>query len=186
MKVPQENSDANGSDTRKRQRTSRCLACLRYPHTLPENAYDDIVLIASAICDTPIALVSLVDTNRQWFKARLGIDVAQTHRDIASCSHAILEPEKLLIVDDARRDSRFSDNPLVLQQPKLRFYACAPLVSSEGHALGTLCVIDSKPRHLTERQKEVLGGLSRQVIAQLELRRTVAEFEHRTTQLSAE
>lgn len=151
--------------------------------TLPEDAYDDIVLIASTICDTPIALVSLVDTDRQWFKARLGIDLAQTRRDIAFCSLAILEPEKLLIVDDAGRDSRFSDNPLVLQQPKLRFYAGAPLVTSEGHALGTLCVIDTKPRHLTERQKEVLGGLSRQVIAQLELRRTVAELEYRNTQL---
>ncbi len=151
--------------------------------TLPEKAYDDIVFIASSICGTPIALVSLVDTDRQWFKARLGIDTAQTPRNIAFCSHAILEPDKLLIVDDTSRDSRFADNPLVLQQPKIRFYAGAPLITSEGHALGTLCVIDTKPRHLSDRQQEMLRGLSRLVVAQLELHRTVAELEHRNTQL---
>ncbi len=151
--------------------------------TLPEKAYDDIVFIASSICDTPIALVSLVDSDRQWFKARLGIDAAQTPRNISFCSHAIVEPKKLLIVEDACRDSRFADNPLVLQEPKIRFYAGAPLITSEGHALGTLCVIDNKPRHLSEKQQEMLRGLSRQVVAQLELRRTVVELEHRNTQL---
>lgn len=151
--------------------------------TLPEQAYDDIVFIASSICDTPIALVSLIDSDRQWFKARVGIEVAQTPRNIALCAHAILEPENLLIVEDASRDPRFADNPLVLQQPKIRFYAGSPLITPEGHSLGTLCVIDSKPRRLGERQQEMLRGLSRQVVAQLELRRTVAELETRNNQL---
>ena len=151
--------------------------------TLPEKAYEDIVFIASSICGTPISMVSLVDTDRQWYKARLGVDATQTPRNIAFCSHAILEPDKLLIVDDTSRDSRFADNPLVLQQPKIRFYAGAPLITSDGYALGTLCVIDTKPRHLSDKQQEMLRGLSRLVVAQLELRRTVAELEHRNTQL---
>lgn len=151
--------------------------------TLPEKAYDDIVFIASSICKTPIALVSLVDMDRQWFKARVGIDAAQTPRNIAFCSHAILEPKQLLIVEDTSLDERFADNPLVLQQPKIRFYAGAPLITSKGHALGTLCVIDTKPRHINHKQQEMLRGLSRLVVAQLELHRTVAELEHRNTQL---
>jgi serine phosphatase RsbU (regulator of sigma subunit)/anti-anti-sigma regulatory factor len=151
--------------------------------TLPEKAYDDIVFIASTICDMPIATVSLVDTDRQWFKARRGIDAEQTPRAISFCAHAILEPANLLIVEDALLDARFANNPLVRQQPKIRFYAGAPLVTSEGDALGTLCVIDTRPRRLDAEQQEMLRGLSRQVIAQLELRRTVAELERRNTQL---
>ncbi len=145
--------------------------------TLPEQAYDDITSIASLICDAPIALISLVDSDRQWFKSKIGIDAPETPRDTAFCAHAILKPGELLIVPDANRDPRFSTNPLVTHDPKIRFYAGAPLVTSEGHALGTLCVIDRVPRKLLPKQQEALRALSRQVMAQLGLRRTIDELE---------
>ncbi len=151
--------------------------------TLPEKAYDDIVYMASTICDTPMAIVSFVDNERQWFKSRRGLDAEQTPRSVAFCAHAILEPEALLVVEDATLDERFADNPLVVEQPKIRFYAGAPLVTNQGHALGTLCVLDTQPHQLDETQEEMLRALSRQIMAQLELRRSVSELKHRNRQL---
>jgi PAS domain S-box-containing protein len=145
--------------------------------TLPEQAYDDITALAAQICGVPIAIVSLVDHERQWFKSRVGVDAEGTHRDLAFCAHAILD-EKLLEVPDATADQRFSDNPLVTGAPGIRFYAGTPLVTPDHFALGTLCVIDTVPRRLSEGQLGALAALGRQVVAQLELRRQVDELKH--------
>ncbi len=151
--------------------------------TLPEQAYDDIVLLASQIVQTPIALISLIDEERQWFKAKIGLDTSETHRDLAFCAHAIHRPDEPLIVRDATEDSRFADNPLVLQEPNIRFYAGATLTTSDGYALGTLCVIDRVPREPSLEQINALSALSRQVISQLELRRLVDKLQHTTKEL---
>jgi two-component system, sensor histidine kinase len=145
--------------------------------TPPDRAYDDIVALASAICGTPIALVSLVDRDRQWFKARLGLEAAQTPREHAFCAHALVNPAEVMVVNDARADARFRDNPLVTGQPHIRFYAGAPLVTPAGHALGTICVIDRTPRELPAPMVEALRALSRQVVAQLELRRALCNAD---------
>ena len=155
---------------RKRLETLRAYDLL---DTLPEQAYDDITLLAALIADTPIALISLIDDDRQWFKSRVGLDVTETPRDLAFCAHAICSPARLLVVPDATLDARFSTNALVTGEPDIRFYAGAPLVTSNGAALGTLCVIDRKPRELTARQLDALRALSRQVMVQLELRQAV-------------
>ncbi len=137
--------------------------------TLPEQSYDDITKIASYVCQAPIALVSLIDGDRQWFKSRVGLDATETPRDIAFCAHAILE-EELFYVPDSSKDERFADNPLVTGHPNVAFYAGAPLETAEGHRLGTLCVIDNKPRVFTDEQKDILTMLSRQVTQLLEYR----------------
>lgn len=149
--------------------------------TTPEKEFDDLARLASRICATPVALITLIDAARQWFKAKVGWDVPETSRDLAFCAHAILKPE-LMVVPDATKDERFAENPLVVDDPSIRFYAGMPLIDKEGYALGTLCVIDQKAREkLTPLQEEVLGVLGRQVIAQLELRRAFRELEgHRT------
>jgi diguanylate cyclase (GGDEF)-like protein len=152
------------------------LAELEILDTLPEQAYDDITLLASQVCDTPIALVSLVDETRQWFKAKVGVELDSTPRDISFCSHAILQPERLLHVPDTTLDERFADNPLTTEGG-IRFYAGVPLTTADGHALGTLCVLHRQPHRLSDAQQRALWALSRQVIAQLELRRTIAELE---------
>jgi diguanylate cyclase (GGDEF)-like protein/PAS domain S-box-containing protein len=137
--------------------------------TEPESAFDDAVKLAAAICGTPISLISLLDGRRQWFKARLGLSASETPQEQAFCAHAI-QGQDLFVVADAQQDPRFQDNPLVTGEPNIRFYAGMPLITPEGHALGTLCVIDTAPRQLTEQQKTALGVLSRQVYSQMRLR----------------
>jgi len=140
--------------------------------TEPEQAFDDLTLLASYVCKTPIALISLVDEDRQWFKSKIGLSVSETPRQVAFCSVAIQHPD-VMVVPDTLQDERFRDNPLVLSEPRIRFYAGAPLINEDGYALGTLCVIDQTPRQITQDQKEALQALSRLVLAQLEFRRNL-------------
>lgn len=152
--------------------SERIKALKRYEilDTILEKEYDDITRIASEICETPIALVSLIDPNRQWFKSHHGLDATETPRNVAFCAHAINTPNELLIIPDASKDERFKDNPLSTGNPNVIFYAGAPLNTKDGFSLGTLCVIDHKPRTLTEGQKESLKALSSLVISQFEMR----------------
>jgi PAS domain S-box-containing protein len=143
--------------------------------TLPEQEFDDLTRLAAEICGTPVAMVSFVDAERQWFKSKLGMEVEQTSRDVAFCAHAILQPE-VMVVPDALEDARFKENPTVTGPPHIRFYAGAPLITQDGFAIGTLCVVDSQPRDLTPEQKRALAALSRQVVSQLELRRSVSDM----------
>ncbi|HSE66279.1 MAG TPA: sigma 54-interacting transcriptional regulator [Gemmatimonadales bacterium] len=147
--------------------------------TAAEPDFDELTRLAARICQTPMALVTLLDRDRQWFKARVGLDLAETPREIAFCNHAIQQSD-VFIVPDAAADARFSANPLVTGDPGVRFYAGTPLITPQGHPLGTLCVIDTVPRELAPEAREVLRGLGRQVMAQLELRRTARELLRRS------
>ena len=139
--------------------------------TLPEAVYDDIARLASVLCDTPMATITLVDTDRQWFKAKFGMAESETPRSMSFCAHAILSPGSLFEVSDASNDPRFSAYPNVTGSPHIRFYAGIPIVTESGQALGTLCVIDQKPRTLTRVQRDLLAVLARQVRALFDLHR---------------
>lgn len=152
--------------------------------TDPERAFDDLTLIASRVADVPIALVSLVDENRQWFKSKQGLNACETPRKVAFCSHAILQPEPVMVVSDATQDPRFCDNPIVVGEPRVIFYAGAPLVTPSGMAVGTLCLIDHEPREITDEQKGTLSALARQVVSQLELRKRCSELRELSEQLA--
>jgi signal transduction histidine kinase len=155
--------------------------------TLPEFEYDEIVKLASWICDTPISTVTLIDEKRQWYKAQKGLANTETSRDISFCAHAIRGTE-IMIVKDATKDERFFDNPLVTGNPDIRFYAGMPLMTTEGYALGTLCVIDRKPKELTQLQLDALEILARQATKFMEMRRRLLSmtklYESNTTILS--
>ena len=150
--------------------------------TPAETDFDDIVALAASICETPRAMVTLVDIDRQWFKAKLGTDVTETSREVSLCAHAILGRD-LLVVPDARQDPRFADNPDVQAEPGIRFYAGAPLVTTGGFSLGTLCVIDRRPRGLGAEQRQALRALAGQVTAQLEMRRYATALSNSTARL---
>lgn len=155
--------------------------------TNPEEEFDAIVRLAAYLCGTPIALVSLVDDARQWFKSKVGLDVRETPRDDAFCAHTILQSEPL-VVPDARDDPRFRDNPLVTSNPNIRFYAGMPLQNENGHGLGSLCVIDRTPRQLTPEQLAGLEVLGRAVMTKLQLRRALTlldEYRHHTKRMTA-
>ena len=153
------------------------LAALRQYQVLDtasEPVFDDLAFLACTICATPIALITFVDADRQWFKARIGLNATETPRGIAFCTHAILAHE-LMVITDTHQDARFRDNPLVSGPPHIRFYAGAPLRTQEELALGTLCVIDRVPSVLSREQQRALQSLSRLVVAQLETRRRELE-----------
>jgi GAF domain-containing protein len=153
---------------------ARVAALDRYAilDTEPEQAFDDLVVLAAHVCRAPIAMLSLVDDHRQWFKSKVGVEIRETPREASFCAYAI-QQQDLFIVPDTWNDARFRDNPMVLDEPHIRFYAGAPLINEEGFALGTLCVIDRQPRELDEVQKEALKSLSRLALGQMELRQNL-------------
>lgn len=159
---------------------ARLNALSRYSilDTLPEQIYDDITALASLVCGTPISLVSLVDADRQWFKSTVGVELRETPRSLSFCAHT-LGTARTLIVGDAQKDPRFMDNPAVVGDPKIRFYAGAPIVEPGGHVLGTVCVIDTTPRTLSPIQIAALEALARHTMALMEMRRTIQELRGR-------
>jgi len=158
------------------------LYSLNVLDTPAEQDFDDITALAASVCGVPMSLVSLIDADRQWFKARVGTDVAETSRDISFCAHAILGQE-LLVVPDMRQDTRFAGNPAVEAGDGIRFYAGAPLITTDGFALGTLCVMDRSPRKLDMQQLQALRALARQVTSQLEMRRYAVALANTTARL---
>src|SRR5216683_7199189 len=154
----------------------RTLRSYKILDTKPEERFDELTRLAALICGVPISLISLIDKDRQWFKSRFGLDVQETPRAQAFCTHAIMQPE-MFVVPDASRDERFAQNPMVTGDPHIRFYAGAPLAARDGHLLGTLCVIDREPHTLTKEQKTALEILARHVIANIELRSDLQELK---------
>jgi len=153
---------------------ARIAALNRYAilDTEPEQSFDDLVILAAHICKTPMAMLSLVDEHRQWFKSKVGVEVRETPKETSICAHAIQQSD-LFIVPDTLKDPRFRDNPLVTRDPGIRFYAGAPLINEDGFALGTLCVVDRVPRELDPEQKVALKSLGRLALRQMELRQNL-------------
>uniref|UniRef100_A0A7V5CUP6 diguanylate cyclase n=1 Tax=Acidobacterium capsulatum TaxID=33075 RepID=A0A7V5CUP6_9BACT len=153
----------------------KSLQNLKILDTPSEAAYDDLTRLAAYVCDAPMASITLVDEDRQWFKSRIGLNQQETPRSISFCAHAIAQNE-LFVVPDATKDERFSGSPLVLEDPNIRFYAGMPIVSPEGFHVGTLCVLDKEPRELTEEKQVALRVLARQVATQFQMRRQLLEL----------
>jgi PAS domain S-box-containing protein len=160
------------------------LLKLQILDTEPESMFDGITELAARICNTPTALISLVDTDRQWFKSRVGLDATETGRDISFCGHAILQKDAF-VIEDAQLDSRFSDNPLVTGAPHIRFYAGLPLITKDQQSIGTLCVIDQKPNQLNDCQLTSLKTLATQVTSLLELRLANVQLEEKKARLTS-
>ncbi|WP_281238601.1 sensor histidine kinase [Flavobacterium praedii] len=154
--------------------------------TFSEKEYDEITLLASVICDTPISLISLIDEDRQWFKSKTGIDIEETPREFSFCGHAILDNSQLFTIEDSRLDERFHDNPLVTGYPNVVFYAGAPLITSDGLALGTLCVLDNKPKTLTPMQQQAMKVLSNKVISLFELKKANLLLKQKNKELESQ
>ena len=157
------------------QERLRALRAYKILDTRPEDRFDELTELAAIICGVPISLMTLIDADRQWFKSKVGLEIQETPRAQAFCTHAIMQPG-LFVVPDASKDDRFAANPLVAGDPHIRFYAGAPLVSGDGHLLGTMCVIDRKPRELTDVQLRALRILSRQVVYHMEMRSNLEEL----------
>ena len=149
------------------------LALYKILDTDEEQIYDDLTKLAAYIAQTPIALISIVDRKRTWFKSRIGMSGTENQREQSFCGHAILQPREPFVIPDATQDERFSSNPLVTGSPGIRFYFGAALVTSDNYALGSLCVIDTNPRELTAQQIELLTALARQVTMALDIRKNV-------------
>jgi GAF domain-containing protein len=153
---------------------ARLAALDRYAilDTDPEESFDALVILASYVCKTPMAMLSLLDDHRQWFKSSVGVQVRETPLEVSICAHAIKQQD-LFVVPDTLQDARFRENPLVLGEPHIRFYAGAPLINEDGYALGTLCVLDRQPRELDLEQRQALKSLRQLALRQMELRRNL-------------
>ena len=146
-----------------------------------EQAFDDITRLAAETFGTPIALITFLDHDRNWFKSRIGMAATQSPREFAICEHLLLRPGQVLVINDASTDDRFCTNPLVVGEPHIRFYAGAPLIAPSGHVLGALCAIDTQPREVSHEALQTLLFLAKQVVAELERRRLATDRDATST-----